>query len=340
MLKIGFKPIMSKIVIIVFIIVSLIFPLLVQRLDYISILTLSFIYIILALGLNIIVGFCGLLALGFAAFYGIGAYTTALLTVRLHFHFLPVIIFVIGISILFGILCGAPVLRLRGDYLAIVTLGFGEIVRIVFNNLDSITNGPRGIGGITAPNFFGFVIKGQIQFYYLVLIFVIIEIIFLSRLDNSRIGRAWIAIREDEVAASSIGINITELKLLAFVLGSIFAGLAGTLFAHWQAFVSPESFTFNESVFILCMVIIGGIGSIPGVIIGSIILTLLPELLREILSGFQTYRMLFFGLALILMMIFRPQGIFYNPRRRAELLPASEFIKTEEDESIFDNRRK
>ena len=324
----------------IFLAICLIFPILIRRLDYISILTLAFIYVILALGLNVIVGFCGLLALGFAAFYGGGAYTTALFATHLNLQFLPILFFVIIFSILFGAICGAPVLRLRGDYLAIVTLGFGEITRIIFNNWDSVTNGPKGISGISPPNLFGFIVKSPMQFYYFALVFVVIQVIILLRLDNSRIGRAWIAIREDEVAASSIGINITKLKLFAFILGSIFAGIAGCLFAQWQSFVSPESFTFYESVLILCMIVIGGIGSIPGVIIGAIILALLPEVLREFLSGFQTYRMLFFGLVLILMMIFRPQGIFYNPRRRAELLPANEYVKMEEDESLFDDRRK
>lgn len=307
---------------------------------YIGILTLGLIYIILALGLNVIVGFCGLLALGFAAFYGIGAYVSALLSVSFKLPFLLILLTVIPVSAVAGVLSGAPVLRLRGDYLAIVTLGFGEIVRIIFNNWDTVTNGPKGIENITPPDLFGLILDEPREFYFLVLLVVVLQVLFLLRLDNSRIGRAWITIREDEVAASSIGINITALKIFAFILGSIFAGIAGTLFAHWQLFVCPESFTFNESVLIVCMVVIGGIGSIHGVIIGALILTLLPEILRLFLIDFQTYRMLFFGITIILMMIFRPQGIFYDPRRRAELLPAYESIKSEEDNSLVDERNK
>src|SRR3989339_305758 len=286
--------------------IALLIPFLINRPDYLSLFVITMIYILLALGLNIVVGFCGLLALGFAAFYGIGAYITAILMVKFGFTFFPALLFVIIGSGLIGLVSGLPVIRLRGDYLAIVTLGMGEITRIFFNNYESLTNGPKGIRNIS----------------------------------NSKIGRSWISIREDEIAASSIGVNITKMKLFAFILGSILAGIAGFLFAQVQTFVSPDSFTFLDSAMILCAVVLGGMGSIPGVIIGSIVLILIPEMLRDIMPGFADYRMLFFGLILIAMILYRPQGMFPNSRRKAELLPVSETIKNEEDESLAEERRR
>jgi branched-chain amino acid transport system permease protein len=196
-------------------------------------------------------------------------------------------------------------LRLRGDYLAIVTLGFGEIIRLILNNWDSLTRGPNGIPNIPVPFIFGFELTGLWSYYYLVLVFVIIAVFIVRRVYYSRIGRAWLSIREDEVAAEAMGINATKYKFLAFIFGAFWAGLAGALFASKMRFVSPESFTFMESVFVVCMIILGGLGSIPGVILGSLILVLLPEILRE----FQLYRMLALGAGLVLMMIFRPQGL-------------------------------
>jgi len=274
--------------------------------DYlIDIAVLSGIYIILAQGLNIVVGFTGLLNLGFAAFYAIGAYSYALLNTKLGLGFwasLPLSLMLVTLS---GFILAIPALRLRGDYLAIVTLGFGEIVRLVLNNWDSFTKGPNGIGGIGPPHIFGMRISGIGQFYYFVLIFALLAVFVIRRVAASRIGRAWIAIREDEIASSSIGINTTAYKLYSFAFGAFWAGLAGVLFAAKMQFVSPESFTFMESVLVLCMVILGGVGSIPGVILGSIILVMLPEMLREV----QLYRMLALGSGLVLLMIFRPQGL-------------------------------
>jgi len=274
--------------------------------DYlIDIAVLSGIYIILAQGLNIVVGFTGLLNLGFAAFYAIGAYSYALLNTKLGLGFwasLPLSLMLVTLS---GFILAIPALRLRGDYLAIVTLGFGEIVRLVLNNWDSFTKGPNGIGGIGPPHIFGMRISGIGQFYYFVLIFALLAVFVIRRVAASRIGRAWIAIREDEIASSSIGINTTAYKLYSFAFGAFWAGLAGVLFAAKMQFVSPESFTFMESVLVLCMVILGGLGSIPGVILGSIILVMLPEMLREV----QLYRMLALGSGLVLLMIFRPQGL-------------------------------
>ncbi len=274
--------------------------------DYlIDIAVLSGIYIILAQGLNIVVGFTGLLNLGFVAFYAIGAYSYALLNTKLGMGFwasLPLSVMLVTLS---GFILAIPALRLRGDYLAIVTLGFGEIVRLVLNNWDSLTKGPNGIGGIETPHLFGMHISRLSHFYYFIIIFVLLAVFIIRRVSVSRIGRAWIAIREDEIASSSIGINTTAYKLYSFAFGAFWAGLAGVLFAAKMQFVSPESFTFMESVLILCMVILGGLGSIPGVILGAIILVMLPEMLREV----QLYRMLALGSGLVMLMIFRPQGL-------------------------------
>ncbi|OGF49777.1 MAG: hypothetical protein A2231_04560 [Candidatus Firestonebacteria bacterium RIFOXYA2_FULL_40_8] len=330
---------LKKNIYLVSLLAALILPLIIDRPDYLSIFVITMIYILLALGLNIVVGFCGLLALGFAAFYGIGAYITAILTVKYGLTFFPVLIFVLIGNGLIGLLSGLPVMRLRGDYLAIVTLGLGEITRIFFNNIEVLTNGPKGISSIPNPSLIWISVKTPFSFYYLLLVFVVISIYFIKNIENSRIGRAWVAIREDEIAASSVGINITKMKLYAFILGSMLAGLAGFLFAQFQTFVSPDSFTFIDSALVLCAVVLGGLGSVPGVIIGSILLTMLPELLRDIMPGLADYRMLFFGLILIIMMLFRPQGIFKNLRRKSELLPSSEAVRNEEDESLAEYRR-
>jgi len=264
------------------------------------------IYVILALGLNVVVGFTGLLNLGFVAFYALGAYSYALLNTRFGLGFWTALPFSVGLSAIAGFLLAVPALRLRGDYLAIVTLGFGEITRLILNNWDSLTMGPNGISGISAPGIFSLSLGKLSYFYYLVLFFVLITFFITKRVYSSKIGRAWVAIREDEIASSIMGINTTMYKLYAFAFGAFWAGLAGAVFAGKMQFVSPESFTFMESVLILCMVIIGGLGSIPGVILGAFILVLLPEMLREI----QLYRMLALGAGLVLLMVFRPQGLF------------------------------
>ena len=267
---------------------------------------LSGIYIILALGLNVIVGFTGLLNLGFVAFYAIGAYSYALLNTRAGLGFWSAM----PLSVLFataaGFLLAVPALRLRGDYLALVTLGFGEIVRLVLNNWDTFTKGPNGISGIAPPYFIDMQIGRLSSFYYLVLVFVLINIFVMRRVKNSKTGRAWIAIREDETVSSAMGINTIMYKLFACAFGAFWAGVAGTLFAAKMRFVSPESFSFMESVLVLCMVIIGGVGSIAGVIIGALVLVFLPEVLREV----QMYRMLALGSGLVFLMVFRPRGLF------------------------------
>ncbi|MDC4223598.1 MAG: hypothetical protein MPW15_05040 [Candidatus Manganitrophus sp.] len=272
---------------------------------YIDILSLAGLYALLAAGLNITVGSAGLLDLGYAGFYGIGAYVYGLLSTGIGLSFwlgLP-----LGglIAASFGVILGMITLRLRGDYLAIVTLGFVQIIYLVFNNWDSVTNGPNGILNIGRPELPGFPLRQPIHFYYLILALLLLTVVAIYRLSRSQIGRAWIAIREDELAASAMGINTTQMKILAFALGAGIAGVAGVFFAAKYTFISPESFTFLESVRVLSMVVLGGMGSLPGAILGAFLLTVLPEILRELAN----YRMLIFGAALVVMMIFRPQGL-------------------------------
>ncbi|MEK7207025.1 MAG: ABC transporter ATP-binding protein, partial [Pseudomonadota bacterium] len=304
---------------------------------WVRILDFVLLYTMLALGLNIVVGYAGLLDLGYIAFYAVGAYLYALLAsphFGLHLPFWALLPLGAAVAGLFGLLLGAPTLRLRGDYLAIVTLGFGEIIRIFLNNLNApvnITNGPQGvnlidpvvIGGFSfsqTHTILGVEIIGVYSYYYLFLVLTLFVIFVSIRLQHSRIGRAWVAIREDEVAAEAMGINARNVKLLAFAMGASFAGISGGLFAGFQGFISPESFNLFESVIVLCMVVLGGMGNIPGVILGAVLLTVFPEALRYI-GELQDYlfgrilvdpadlRMLVFGLALVLIMIFRPAGL-------------------------------
>lgn len=272
---------------------------------YLDILTNVWIYCILALGLNIVVGMTGLLDLGYISFYAVGAYSYALLSTKLGLPFWPGILVGGVIAALFGVGLGLVTLRLKGDYLAIVTLGFLHIVHLVLNNWDSLTNGPNGIMNIPMPSLGGFEFSLPIHFYYLLLVIVLLAVFTISRVCDSRIGRAWVSIREDEIAAASMGVEVVEKKVMAFAMGAFWAGVAGVLFAAKYAFISPESFTFFETVIVLAMVVLGGMGTMAGPIVGAVILTLLPEFLR----GFASYRMLLFGLALIVMMIFRPQGL-------------------------------
>ena len=287
---------------------------------FIDVLTVAGIYAVLAMGLNITVGLTGLLDLGYIAFYAIGAYTYALL--NLHFG----LSFWAGIPLggiaaaLFGILLGFVTLRLRGDYLAIVTLGFIQIVHMVLNNWDSLTNGPNGILNIARPKIASFAFHAPIHFYYLILVLGLLTLGIIVQLSQSRIGRAWIAIREDELAAEAMGIPTTRYKVLALTLGATVAGVAGVFFAAKFAFISPESFTFLESVLVLSMIVLGGMGSIAGAILGAFVLIILPELLR----GMSDYRMLIFGALLVVMMIFRPQGVMPRPKRRVALESGNE----------------
>ncbi|NYT37056.1 ABC transporter ATP-binding protein [Allopusillimonas soli] len=319
--------------------------------SWIRTLNFALIYVMLALGLNIVVGFAGLLDLGYIAFYAVGAYTWALLAsphFGLHLPFWAILPIGVVLAAFFGAVLGAPTLKLRGDYLAIVTLGFGEIVRIFMNNLDApinITNGPQGINRVDtfavgdflfgkSQHLFGMRITGPEKYYYLLLVFTLLIVLICVRLQNSRIGRAWEAVREDEVAAKAMGINTRNIKLLAFSMGASFGGISGAMFASMQGFVSPESFSLTESISVLCMVVLGGMGNIPGVILGALILSVFPEILRAIVVPVQQtifgdvlldpegIRMLLFGFALVLVMIFRPAGLWPSATRKRELAGA------------------
>ena len=279
-----------------------------------NIMITALIYVITGLGLNIVVGLAGLLDLGYVAFYAVGAYSYALLNYHFGLNFWMVLPIGAGLGLIFGILLGFPVLRLRGDYLAIVTLGFGEIIRLVLENWNQFSFGPSGIANIPRPGFFGLDMSLQqaTVYLYFVMIFLALATIFVvRRLQDSRIGRAWIALREDEVACQAMGIDKTRTKLSAFAMGATWAGMAGVVFAAKTTFINPASFTLWESIIILCVVVLGGMGSVMGVIFGALILILLPEYLR----AFSEYRLLIFGAVLVVMMVFRPGGIVSQARR-------------------------
>ncbi|MBW6462583.1 MAG: branched-chain amino acid ABC transporter permease [Firmicutes bacterium] len=270
-----------------------------------EIMTNLFFYVVVCLGLNIIVGFAGLLHLGYAAFFAVGAYTTGILSSVYGVNFWLTLPFSIIAAVIAGLAIGAPTLRLRGDYLAIVTLGFGEIIRLTVRNLD-ITGGAMGLIGIQRPVLFGIVLNQITHFYYLFFILAVIAIIVSYRLHDSRLGRAWEYIREDEDAASAMGINVVQIRLYAFIIGSAFGALAGSLYAAKMTAISPESFMFIHSVMILLAVVLGGMGKIPGVILGAIIVTLIPELSRDI----GQFRLIIFAVLLLILMLYRPQGIW------------------------------
>lgn len=295
---------------------TLAFPLIFSTYQ-VNIMITALMYVMLGLGLNIVVGVAGLLDLGYVAFYAVGAYSYALLNHRYGLGFWTCLPIGAGLGMTFGLLLGFPVLRLRGDYLAIVTLGFGEIIRLILENWNDFSFGPSGIANIDRPWAFGLNLElaGHIKFlYYLMIALALFTIFVVNRLQNSRIGRAWLALREDEIACQAMGIDKTKTKLTAFALGATWAGMAGVVFAAKTTFVNPASFTFMESALILSIVVLGGMGSIPGVIIGALILMLLPEYLR----AFADYRMLLFGACLVLMMVFRPGGMIQNVRRHYE----------------------
>ncbi len=344
-------------------------------------------YVMLALGLNIVVGYAGLLDLGYIAFYAIGAYTGVLgglamsewlattfpgipwLPGMSYFFMIP---FAAAAAAAAGIMLGTPVLRLRGDYLAIVTLGFGEIVRIAINNnVFGLTNGAAGLpkAGETMPkpaglvwlmdnvyfsipglgeNGFNFTVSSNLYWYFVIVMLCVFTIFVVRRLDDSRLGRSWVAMREDEVAASSMGVNITGAKLWAFSLGALWGGIAGITFANFQGFVSPESFTFMESVFIVCIIVLGGMGSIPGAIVGALIIQGVPEIIRGLaasgvidltaaqISAISNYRYLVFGLLMVVMMAWRPQGILPSARRARELHPDTEKMADDTNQTLYD----
>jgi len=341
-----------------------ILPLLLQAAGnfWVRIADTALLYVLLALGLNIVVGYAGLLDLGFVAFFAIGAYTFGLLASphlpenfawiaqqfgdSLHTPVWLVIPIGAAVAGVFGILLGAPTLKLRGDYLAIVTLGFGEIIRVFLNNLDqpvNITNGPKGISQIDSVRFFNiefaralditedYAINSVTLYYYLFLLLVVASVIICHRLELSRIGRAWMAIREDEIAAKAMGINTRNMKLLAFGMGATFGGVSGVMFAAFQGFISPESFSLMESVMIVAMVVLGGIGHLPGVILGAVLLSALPEVLRwvsgvidlQAVTGGRLdaaiLRQLLIALAMIIVMLLRPRGLWPTPEHGKSL---------------------
>ncbi len=319
----------------------------------------ALLYVLLAIGLNIVVGYAGLLDLGYVAFFAVGAYMYALMASPhlsqtfpwiaamfpngVHTPIWAVIPIAAGVAAFFGMLLGAPTLKLRGDYLAIVTLGFGEIIRVFLNNLDhpvNITNGPKGLAGIDAFSIFGvslgkplaigdYTMSPVLMYYYLFLVLVLFSIVISHRLADSRVGRAWMAIREDEIAAKAMGINTRNLKLLAFGMGASFGGVSGALFASFQGFVSPESFTLMESVMIVAMVVLGGLGHLPGVVLGALLLAALPEVLRYVASPLQhltggrldasILRQLLIALAMIVVMLLRPRGLWPTPEHGKSL---------------------
>jgi len=293
--------------------VAVIFPFLTSSYQ-VNIMTTALMYVVLGLGLNIVVGLTGLLDLGYVAFYAVGAYTYALLNYHFGLGFWAVLPIGGALAALFGILLGFPVLRLRGDYLAIVTLGFGEIIRLVLENWGDFSQGPSGISNIARPGFFGMELSLEMAIVYIcyvMILFVIVTIFLVNRLQDSRLGRAWIALREDEIACQAMGIDKIKTKLAAFSLGALWAGIIGVVFAAKTTFINPASFTFLESAIILSIVVLGGMGSIIGVIIGALVLILLPEYLRAL----SEFRMLAFGAILVCMMVFRPQGIIASIRR-------------------------
>lgn len=325
---------------------------------WVRIIDMTLLYVMLALGLNIVVGFAGLLDLGYIAFYAVGAYVTAWLSSShlsdnfafFHAHFANGLHFPIWMTIPLGaavaacagIMLGTPILKLRGDYLALVTLGFGEIIRILMNNLGkdgaNLTNGPRGINNIQPVTIMGYPLDRTLDiggvsltkeflYYYFFLFLAIVTIFICYRLQFSRLGRAWMALREDDIAAKAMGINVRNIKLLAFSLGATFGGVAGGMFASFQGFISPESFSFLESIVILAMVVLGGMGHIPGVVLGAVILYCLPEVLRFTVEPLQMaafgkliidtaiLRQFILGASMVLIMLYRPKGLWPTPER-------------------------
>ena len=379
----------SPLRIILFALLLLVFPIVASQFgnSWVRIIDIALLYIMLALGLNIVVGFAGLLDLGYIAFFAIGAYLAGLLASPqfavvieslqmeypvagdwllhvagdaiaaqgIHWSVWVIIPLAALVAGIFGALLGAPTLKLRGDYLAIVTLGFGEIIRIFMNNLNgpvNITNGPQGInlidpvriGGVSLAGeagsggvvyLAGFSMPSVNAYYYLFLLLCILTVFISQRLQHSRLGRAWIAIREDEIAAKAMGIHVRNMKLLAFAMGAAFGGVAGAMFGAFQGFISPESFTLTESIAVLAMVVLGGIGHIPGVILGAVLLAALPEILRHTVEPIQmvlfghiwieaeVLRQLLYGLALVLIMLARPAGLWPSPRQEDRPMPAS-----------------
>ena len=289
-----------------------ILPLVIQNDYVIRVAIMAGIFIVLSLSLNLVTGYTGQFCLGWAAFYGVGAYTSALLVMRLNFSFWLAMPLGGLMAALFGIALGIPTMRLKDIYLAITTLGFGEIVRLTMVNWTDLTRGSMGLPGIPSPSLFGFEFNSNIPYYYLILILVLITVIAMQRIIDSRIGRALIAIREDDLAAKAVGIDITAYKVMAFAVGAFFAGIAGSFYAHYSSFIDPHTFSFAESISVLAMVVLGGMGSIRGAILGAVVLSIAPEILRDV----SEYRMIIFGLIMMVVMLVRPQGIMGKGRDR------------------------
>ncbi|MGC3962513.1 MAG: ABC transporter ATP-binding protein [Rhodocyclaceae bacterium] len=347
-------PKAARIAVIALLLIAPFIALLLGR-TWVRVLDFAMLYIMLAIGLNLVVGFAGLLDLGYIAFYAVGAYTWAFLAsphFGVHLPFWVVLPLGACFAAMAGILLGFPVLRLRGDYLAIVTLGFGEIVRIFLNNLNTpinITNGPQGINMLDSLHLFGWDLSRNLQitetvslsslvlYYYAFAFFVVGSIILIQRLQVSRIGRGWAAIRDDELAAKAVGVNVRNMKLLAFAMGATFGGVSGGLFGAFQGFVSPESFSLMESIAVLTMIVFGGMGNLAGVIVGALLLAILPEVLRsvavplqrtlfgEVVLDPEILRMLLLSLAMIFMMLLRPAGILpaHSRYSRKQWIPQS-----------------
>lgn len=305
----------KKIVIPAVLVLLLVLPFIVTNTYFLHIGIMACIYICLALSLNLVTGYAGQLVLGHAAFYGIGAYTGALLMLKFQMNFflaLPLSALVTG---LFGFLLGIPALRLRGDYLAIVTLGFGEIVRLVFVNWKEVTRGPAGLPGIPSPQIFGFVVNERMEYYYLALVLAVLTIFFMLRLINSGVGMAMQTVKNDEIAAEAIGIQPRKYKIMAFVIASAFAGMTGCFFASYLSYISPSVFVYNTSMTVLMMVVLGGLGSIAGSVLGATVLVIVPEMLRFL----NDYRMLIFGALMVFMMIYKPEGFWGAGKRRRNI---------------------
>ncbi|OGS00424.1 MAG: hypothetical protein A3G41_03310 [Elusimicrobia bacterium RIFCSPLOWO2_12_FULL_59_9] len=302
---------------------------------YINLATDTLIMVLLALGLNIVLGMAGLFMLGYAAFYAIGAYAFAILSLKFQVPFWGGLVAGAAAAALVGFVVGLPSLRLRGDYLAIVTLGLGETIRYIIKNEEWLTGGTFGCPSrpvfisfglepysrkIGSPRFFGWPAAVEsIHYYFLALAMVALSVVAMQRLSNSRIGRAWVALREDETAAQAAGVPTVWAKLSAFTLSAVWAGMAGVLYAAKQKFLAPEIFDFNLSALVLSMVVLGGMGSIPGVVLGAVVLQMIPWFLRDFFPEFQNYRLLIYGGLMVLMMIWRPQGLWPNTRRKIEL---------------------
>lgn len=323
---------------------------------FLRIITLTMLYMILALGLNIVVGFTGLLDLGYVGFYGIGAYTAGLLTIHYGISFWVILPLAAMNGALWGVLLGAPTLRLTGDYFAIVTFGFSELVVLVIRNEIWLTRGPMGLPGIKPPVLFGHVLKAGWEFYFLVFALLGLVLFVVRRIENSRLGRAWFAIREDEIAAECVGINIINYKIIAFAISASIGALGGAFFARWFLFIHPDMFKFWESILILCLIVFGGMGNIKGVLFGAGILIPMTEVLRSVLQNLPRImslvgihipievaqnmvqaRYLVFGLILVIMMRFRPEGLFPSARIKGEMHPDDSELDAE-DGSLYDIR--